>query len=157
MSMIRKLETACRAAFAWKPFGGHALSNSCLIERNDVTGAFRWCRRTSPRGVPDNWKDGLPRTEDLRPQRPTIGSGVKPAPEFGKATDDLLKRIREAMPHGLLLEAGDESVLTPPRIYALEPMARGGFVVSAGGSKTFAGTLTDCLNFIESELGDEPC
>lgn len=185
MSMMRKLETACRAPFTWEPVKEHALSETCHIQHNRVTGLYRWCLKTSPRNIPDNWKPGFPENAFTRLTPPSGGSsGVKPAPDkplhigidlggdagdamayairgcktleeaSAERRDDLLKRIRERMPQGLMLEAGDP-VFTPPRVFALEPMARGGFVFSAGGCKTFAGSLTDCLNFIESELTEE--
>jgi hypothetical protein len=185
MSMLRKLEAACRAVFAWEAVEiDKAYRGTVILQRNSVTGCHRWCHKTNPRSVPDEWKIGLPPLSVTHPMPPSGGSsGVKPAPDrplhigtdlgrdAGDATSyaflgcktsdqasserrqDLLKRIREAMPQGLL-EAG-EPVFTPPRIFALEPMARGGFVVSASGCKTFAGSLTDCLNFIEAELTEE--
>jgi hypothetical protein len=164
MSMLRKLETACRAVFAWKPLDEHALSASHLIERNEVTGAYRWCERTPPRGLPDPWKPGLPSSKDLRPAPPSGGSsGVKPrSPEHKRNTEELIKTIDEhvaafAKHRPTRAPAEDK----PFHRLSIAKMPDGGFTVSEHHHDPyrgplfrlrFAGNITDALEFIRVDM-----
>jgi hypothetical protein len=163
MSMLRKLETACRAAFAWEPIKEHELSDHCLIERNAVTGGYRWCFKTSPRGVPDNWKPGFPEKASVRPQPPSGGSsGVKPArPEPGikellEAVDDVLKVAAENPPKPRVVK----EIEKPFHRLSIAMAPLGGYTVSEhemvyGNPRfrlRFAGDMEACLLFIRDDL-----
>lgn len=133
------------------------------VQRNRMTGDWRY--RSISRQPRDPlfspWILGLP-PEPVRPEPPKSGSGVKPNAETTARTD-LLRRIKDALPEGML-EEGLKLRDAPTRRFSITPAPAGGFIVGEQEHRhsipffanRYAGGLTDCLNFIEAELGGEP-
>lgn len=191
---MRKMWEKIRAPFSWDEIGfapGWRFDRPVIVQRNTITEATRWCYVTPPRGIPDDWKAGLPKEADVRLTPPSGGSGVN-RPSADRAAD-LIERIREALPEGLrdkldeppitdrfanirkamqeanisgklLLEPG-EPVAPKPRRLQLSAAPKGGYMVGepyeAMGrpffKTVFAGDLSDCLNFMETEMEAPSC